>query len=74
MTFQVLSIEDIEIRNAYLSYYPPSDSFTELINSAYVRDHDRWSEFLANRSFILQDGDSIESCCAALKYTFRCGT
>ncbi len=33
--------------------------------------HDRWSEFLANRGFIIRDGNSIERCRAALIRTFR---
>ncbi len=35
--------------------------------------HDRWSEFLANRGFIIRDEDSIEVCCSVLKDSFRCG-
>ncbi len=33
--------------------------------------HDRWSEFLAFRGFIIRDGDSVERCRAALIATFR---
>ncbi len=64
-TLQQCGIKDADMRN--------SDIGTELIASVDDREaHDRWSEFIANRGFIIRDRDSIERCCSALKETLRC--
>ncbi len=74
--FQECGIEDVEIRNAIQSMPRGFHCHIHALvvnHSAEVREaHDRWSEFLADRGFVIQDRDSIERGCAALKGTFRC--
>ncbi len=74
-TFRQCRTEDAEIRNAFqLAFGLVIGIDTEVDNSVEVREfRDHWSEFLANRGFLIRDGDSIERYCAALKGNSGCG-
>ncbi len=74
-TLQQCRIEDAEIRSAFQSFERFDQYIKALVDTSVEagKVHDDWSAFLANRGFIIKEGDSIERCCATLEETFRCG-
>ncbi len=76
VTFQQCGIDDAKLRDD-IRYIATETLYLVSLtdNSVEVRkDHDRWSELLANRGLFIRHGESAEMCRAALKRTFRCGS